>query len=80
VEERGIEYGFLFVTSFFFNSLDCLYIKKDCEFLQSYEKTSEVPKENLFFFALLSESNFGIANVMKKACNEEGKHPLKYTL
>jgi len=39
--------------------------------LQSYEKTSEVPKENLFFFALLSERNFGIANVMKKACNEE---------
>ena len=45
IAERGIEYGLQFVTLFFLNSPDCLYIKKDCEFLQSYAKTMKSPKK-----------------------------------
>jgi len=33
---------------------------------QSYEKTSEMQKENLFFFSFPSASNFGEARVTKK--------------
>ena len=40
IAERGIEYGLQFVTHFFLNSPDCLYLKKSYEFLQSYKKTS----------------------------------------
>ena len=47
IAECGIEYGLQFVTRFFLNSLDCLYLKKSCEFLQSYEKR------------LTLESNYG---------------------
>ena len=39
IAERGIEYGLQFVTQFFLNSPDCLYLKKSSEFLQSYEKS-----------------------------------------
>ena len=38
IAERGIEYGLQFVTQFFLNSPDCLYLKKSYEFLQSYDK------------------------------------------
>ena len=48
IAERGIEYGLQFVTLFFLNSLNCLYLKKSCKFSQSYEKSSEKP--NLFEF------------------------------
>ena len=44
IAERGIEYGLQFVTLFFLNSPDCLYLKKSCEFWQSYEKTSKTAK------------------------------------
>ena len=54
IAERGIEYGFQIVTRFFLNSPDCLYLKKSCKFLQSYEKTREMQKENLFFFSFPS--------------------------
>ena len=39
IAECGIEYGCQFVTLFSFNSPDCLYTKKFCDFFQSYEKT-----------------------------------------
>ena len=42
IAERGIEYGLQFVTPFFLNSLNCLYLKKSCKFLQSYEKTHQL--------------------------------------
>ena len=38
--ERGIEYGLLSVTLKILNPLHRLYIKKSCEFLQSYEKSA----------------------------------------
>jgi hypothetical protein len=38
IAEHGIEYDLQFVTPFFLNSLECLYTKKACKFLQSYEK------------------------------------------
>ena len=38
IAECGIEYGRQFVTQFFLNPPDCLYTKKFCDFLQSYEK------------------------------------------
>ena len=44
IAERGIEYGLQFVTQFFLNSPDCLYLKKSYEFLQSYEKKRELQK------------------------------------
>jgi hypothetical protein len=37
IAEHGIEYGLQFVTRFFLNFPDCLYLKKSCKFLQSYE-------------------------------------------
>ena len=49
IAERGIEYGLQFVTLFFLNSPDCLYIKKDYEFLQSYEKSRAEQKILIFF-------------------------------
>jgi hypothetical protein len=66
IAECGIEYGCQFVTQFFFNPPDCLYIKKSCKFLQSYEKTSEMQKESLLFFSFPSVSNFGEAKVSEK--------------
>ena len=39
IAEHGIEYGLQIVTWFFLNSPDCLYLKKFCEFLQSYKKS-----------------------------------------
>ena len=51
VEERGIEYGLQFVTLFYLNSPDCLYLKKSCKFLQMYEKTRAEQKEFILFFA-----------------------------
>ena len=50
IAERGIEYGLQFVTRFFLNSPDCLYLKKSCKFLQSYEKTRE-EQNKLFVFS-----------------------------
>jgi hypothetical protein len=44
IAECGIEYGLQFVTQFFLNPPDCLYTKKFCDFLQSYEKTSKTAK------------------------------------
>jgi hypothetical protein len=38
IAERGIENGLQFVTRISLNFPDCLYLKKSCEFLQSYEK------------------------------------------
>ena len=38
IAERGIENGLQIVTRFFLNSPNCLYLKKSCKFLQSYEK------------------------------------------
>lgn len=54
IAERGIEYGLQFVTLFFLNSPDCLYLKKSCEFLQSYEKTSAEQKKCISFYAELT--------------------------
>jgi len=48
IAECGIEYGRQFVTPFSFNPTNCLYTKKSWEFLQSYEKTSEMQKENFW--------------------------------
>lgn len=45
IAERGIEYGLQFVTQFFLNSPDCLYLKKSCNFLQRYEKNKRRTKE-----------------------------------
>jgi hypothetical protein len=50
IAECGIEYGLQFVTQFFLNPPDCLYTKKFCDFLQSYEKTREEQKKNAFLF------------------------------
>jgi hypothetical protein len=50
IAEHGIEYGCQFVTLFFINPPDCLYTKKSCKFLQSYEKSREMQKESLLFF------------------------------
>ena len=63
IVERGIEYGLQIVTLKILKSPDCLYTKKSCEFLQSYEKTREMQKENLFFF-LFPLHNFGEAKVL----------------
>jgi hypothetical protein len=65
IAEHGIEYGLQFVTRFFLNFPDCLYLKKSCKFLQSYEKTREMQKESLLFFSFPSASNFGKAKVTK---------------
>ena len=65
IAECGTEYGCQIVTPFSFNSPDCLYTKKNREILQSYEKTSEMQKENLFFFSFPSAKNFGEARVTK---------------
>jgi len=53
-----IEYGCQFVTPFSFNSPDCLYIKKSCDFFQSYGKRSEMQKESLVFFSFPSGRSF----------------------
>ena len=74
IAERGIEYGLQFVTQFFLNSPDCLYTKKSSEFLQSYEKTSEMQKENVIFFLFPSVSNFGEAKVTKSRQQNKGFH------
>ena len=50
IAECGIEYGCQIVTLFFLNLPDCLYTKKSWEFLQSYEKSSEMQKKNVFSF------------------------------
>jgi len=47
IVEHGIEYGLQFVTPFSFNPTNCLYTKKFCDFLQSYEKSS-TKQRNLF--------------------------------
>ena len=39
-----------FVTQFFLNLPDCLYTKKFCDFLQSYEKTREEQNKLVCFF------------------------------
>ena len=49
IAERGIEYGYQFVTPKILNSPDCLYLKKSCKFLQSYEKTREEKRKRHFF-------------------------------
>jgi hypothetical protein len=43
IAEHGIEYGLQFVTPFFPNSPNCLYLKKSIKFLQSYEKNLKTP-------------------------------------
>ena len=67
IAECRIENGLQFVTPFFLNSPNCLYTKKSCKFLQSYEK-SRAKQKNLFFF-LPRRSNFGEAKVTEN----EGK-------
>jgi hypothetical protein len=47
IAERGIENGLQIVTSFFLNSPDCLYIKKGCKFLQSYENILKLQNNSL---------------------------------
>jgi len=54
IAERGIEYGLQIVTWKFLNPPDCLYLKKSCKFLQSYEKTSEMQKKSSLFFSFPS--------------------------
>ena len=66
IAERGIEYGLHIVTPNFLNPPHCLYLKKSCKFLQSYEKTSEMHKEKFFFFSFPSAKDFGEAKVTKK--------------
>ena len=44
IAECGIEYSCQIVTQIFINPQDCLYTKKSCEFLQSYEKSSAKQK------------------------------------
>jgi len=50
IAECGIEYGLQFVTPFSLNPPDCLYTKKSCEFLQSYEKASEKQNGKTTFY------------------------------
>jgi hypothetical protein len=59
IAKRGIEYGLQFGlgsaackarTLFFLNSPHCLYLKKFCEFFQSYEKNERNAKGKLVFF------------------------------
>ena len=66
IAERGIEYGFQFVTPKILNSPDSLYLKKSCKFLQSYEKSST--EQKILFFFMPRRSNFAnfIGNVTKK--------------
>ena len=63
IVERGIEYGLQFVTQKFLNPPDCLYLKKSCKFLQSYEKMRGMQKKCLLFFSFPNASNFGEAKV-----------------
>ncbi len=65
IAECGIEYGLQFVTQFFLNSPDCLYIKKYCNFLQSYKKSRAIQNKFAFIF-IAEQSNFGRAKVTKK--------------
>ena len=51
VAERRIENGLQFVTLIFLNPRNCLYIKKDCKFFQSYEKSSAKQNKFIYFFA-----------------------------
>ena len=60
IAEHGIEYGLQIVTQKFLNAPDCLYIKKSCKFLQSYEK-SRAKQKNLLFF-LPRRSKFAISD------------------
>ena len=60
IAERGIEYGLQFVTRFFFNSPDCLYLKKSCKFLQRYEKSRAEQKILIFFMP--RQSKFAISD------------------
>jgi hypothetical protein len=71
IAECEIEYGCQFVTRFFLNFPDCLYLKKSCKFLQSYEKTREMQKESMLFFHFRVQSKFGVAKVTKKACKKK---------
>ena len=50
IAERGIEYGLQIVTRKFLNPPDCLYLKKSCKFLQSYEKLREEQNKLICFF------------------------------
>ena len=56
IAEHCDENGLQIVTPIFLNPLHCPYIKKSCEFFQSYEKTSEMQKESLLFFTFPSAS------------------------
>ena len=46
IAEQRIENGLLSVTLKILNLPNCLYTKISCNFFQSYEKTSEMQKEN----------------------------------
>jgi len=45
IAECGIEYGLLSVTQKILNLPNCLYIKKFCDFFQSYENYANKPKD-----------------------------------
>jgi hypothetical protein len=71
VAERGIEYGLQFVTRFFLNSPDCLYLKKSCKFLQSYKKSRAKQRNSFLFLPRRSKFANFIGRVTKKACKEQ---------
>jgi hypothetical protein len=73
VEECGIEYGRQFVTQFFLNPPDCLYTKKFCDFLQSYEKTRAEQRNSFLFLPRWSNFTMRDGKVTKKMRNFAGK-------
>ena len=73
VAERRIENGLQIVTPIFLNPPNCLYIKKDCKFFQSYEKSSGMQKKKSFFFSFPRRSNFGEAKINEKSSGMQKK-------
>jgi len=71
IAECRIENGLQFVTRFFLNSPDCLYLKKSCEFLQSFGKTREEQNKPICFFFRDGVTSRLCRKVTKKACKEQ---------
>jgi len=51
IAEQRIENGLLSVTQKILNPTNCLYTKESYEFLQSYEKSSEMQNKSLILFS-----------------------------
>jgi len=77
IAECGIEYGLQFVTQFFFNPPDCLFLKKSIKFLQSYEKTRAKQKKTTIFFCFAGITPFFLFDETTGALLVDDVEPLQ---